>query len=303
MICYRMANVTLVLACALVLSACGAGGSSSISATRQAQPVSSLHACGRPGKAERRYQHVIWIVMENKSFSDVIGSSQAPYIRSLAAACGLATRFSAESHPSLPNYIAMTSGSTQGITDDSGPSSHELAVRSIFSQLGGRWRAVQESMPTPCERSNSGRYAVRHNPAAYYASLAASCRRQDVPLTTPPELSARFTFVTPNLCNDMHDCSVDTGDHWLAGFVPRVLRSREYAAGRTALFITWDEDDGSSSNRIPMLVIAPHTRPGTRSARPFSHYSMLRTTEELLGLPTNLGAAARAPSMRAAFGL
>src|SRR5919204_5144400 len=262
MICYRIANVTLALAWALAVSACG-GGSAGPGATRAAHAVPALHACGHAGKAPRRYQHVIWVVMENKSFSDVIGSSQAPYIRALAGACGLATRFNAESHPSLPNYIAMTSGSTQGISDDSGPSSHMLAVRSIFSQLGGRWRALQESMPAPCQRSDSGRYAVRHNPAAYYASLGTSCRRQDVPLTTPPNLSARFTFVTPNLCDDMHDCPVPTGDRWLAGFVPRVLRSREYRAGRTALFITWDEDDGSSSNRIPTLVIAPHTRAGT----------------------------------------
>jgi hypothetical protein len=197
----------------------------------------------------------------------------------------------------------MTSGSTHGISDDLGPDSHRLAGPSIFSQVGSGWRALEDAMPAACDRGNSGRYAVRHNPAVYYANLAGSCRRQDVPLGTRPDLSARFTFVTPDLCHDMHDCSVSSGDRWLAGFVPQIVRSRQYAAGRTALFITWDEDDGSSSNRIPTLVIAPRTRPGTRSARPFSHYSMLRTTEELLGLPVSLGAAARAPSMRAAFGL
>jgi phospholipase C len=144
---------------------------------------------------------------------------------------------------------------------------------------------------------------VRHNPPVYYTNLAAGCRRRDVPLTATPDLSARFTFVTPNLCNDMHDCSVATGDRWLAGFVPHVLSSSDYVSGRTALFITWDEDDGSSTNRIPTLVVAAHTKPGTRSAQRFTHYSMLRTTEELLGVPTNLGAAARASGMRAAFGL
>ena len=85
--------------------------------------------------------------------------------------------------------------------------------------------------------------------------------------------------------------------------MPEILRSGEYAAGRTAVFLTWDEDDGSSSNHIATLVIAPHVRPGTRSPAAFDHYSLLRTTEDLLGLPTNLGAAARAPSMRQAFGL
>jgi hypothetical protein len=293
----------LVLSAALTLSACGAN-SSAPPGTPAAQTVpAAIHACGRSGAAPARYRHVVWIVMENKSYADVIGSSQAPYIRTLAAACGLATGFRAESHPSLPNYIAMTSGSTQGVTDDAGPSAHQLSAPSIFSQLGGKWRALEEEMPAPCARDNSGRYAVRHNPAVYFTKLGASCHRRDVRLTIPPNLSARFTFVTPNVCHDMHDCSVATGDQWLSGFVPRILRSREYAAGRTALFITWDEDDGNSANLVPTLVVAPHTRPGTRSAKAFSHYSLLRTTEDLLGLRVRLGAAARAPSMRAAFGL
>jgi phosphatidylinositol-3-phosphatase len=257
-------------------------------------------ACGRPGAPPARYDHVVWIVMENRSYSDVIHS---PYIGGLAAACGLATGFHAESHPSLPNYIAMTSGSTQGIHDDSGPGSHPLTAPSIFSQLGGGWRALEEAMPSPCSRGDSGRYAVRHNPAAYFAGIAAQCDAQDVPLRGAPDLSARFTFVTPDLCHDMHDCSTADGDRWLAGFVPQILRSAEYAAGRTALFLTWDEDDGSASNQIATLVVAPQVRRGTRSAATFDHYSLLRTTEELLGLPAHLGAAARAPSMRAAFGI
>jgi hypothetical protein len=262
-----------------------------------------MHPCGRSGAPPRHYSHIIWIVMENKSFAEVMESPQAPLIRALATACGVATHFTAEAHPSLPNYIAMTSGSTHGITDDLDPSFHKLAGPSIFSQLGSHWRALEEAMPSACDRGNAGRYAVRHNPAVYYTGLGASCHRQDLPLGTRPDLSARFTFVTPDLCHDMHDCSVGDGDSWLAGFVPPILRSRQYAAGRTALFITWDEDDGSSSNRIPTLVIAPHTRPGTRSGESFTHYSLLRTTEELLGLPVTLGAAGRAPSMRAGFGL
>src|SRR5436190_367557 len=111
-----------------------------------------------------RYDHVVWIVMENKSYSDVMSSSSAAFTRSLGGACGTATNFHAEAHPSLPNYIAMTSGSTHGISDDRGPGSHPVRGASIFSQLGGRWRALQESMPSPCGRSDSLLYAVRHNP-------------------------------------------------------------------------------------------------------------------------------------------
>ena len=103
--------------------------------------------CGTNPKPPARYKHVVWIVMENKGYSDVIGSSIAPYINSVAQQCGVATNFYAESSPSLPNYIAMTSGSTQGISDDDDPSSHRLAAPSIFSQVGGQRRALEES---PC---------------------------------------------------------------------------------------------------------------------------------------------------------
>jgi phosphatidylinositol-3-phosphatase len=246
----------------------------------------------------------VWIVFENKAYSDIIGSSAAPYLNRLADDCGLATNFTAETHPSLPNYIAMTSGSTQGITDDAGPASHPLNVPSIFSQLsGGRSRSLQESMPTNCLLTSSGDYAVRHNPMTYYTNVATDCARFDVPLGPTPDISAAFTFVTPNLCHDMHDCSVATGDAWLSNFLPMILSSPEYQSGSTAVFITWDEDDSSEGNHIPTLVISPTTQVGARSATAYNHYAMLRTTEELLGITTYLGAAATATSMRAAFGL
>jgi hypothetical protein len=241
--------------------------------------------------------------MENHSYQDIIGSGQAPYLNRLAASCGLATSFTAEAHPSLPNYIAMTSGGTQGVSDDSGPSAHRLTAPSIFSQLGRSWRALQESMPRSCALADAGSYAVRHNPPAYYTNVRSTCATQDVPLRSTRALSARFTFVTPNLCHDMHSCSVRAGDRWAAGWLPRVLRSSTYRSGSMAIFITWDEDDGSAGNHVPTIVVSPGTRPGTRDGTPFNHYSLLRTTEEILGLPDRLGAAATAPSMRAAFGL
>jgi phospholipase C len=108
--------------------------------------------------------------------------------------------------------------------------------------------------------------------------------------------------VTPNICHDMHSCPVSAGDRWLSGWLPRLLRTSSYRSGSTAVFITWDEDDGAAHQHIPTLVVSRHTRPGTRSATAFDHYSLLRTTEEILGLP-KLGAASRAASMRQPFGL
>jgi hypothetical protein len=258
--------------------------------------------CGTAAAPPSGYDHVVWIVMENKAVSQSIRSAKAPYVNQLASQCGSASQFFAVAHPSLPNYIAMTSGSTQGITDDSGPSSHKLNAASIFSQVGAGWRSLEESMPFNCLLTNSGTYAVRHNPAAYYTNIRTTCQTLDVPLGLTPTLSARFEFVTPNLCNDMHDCSVRTGDTWLSTFLPKVFASAQYQAGRTAVFLTWDEDDHSASNHIATLVMAPSVRPGTVSATHFTHYSMLRTTEQLLGLGL-LGSAARAASMRSAFNL
>jgi hypothetical protein len=285
-----------VAAVSLALLAAGCGGTAASSAATTTGVCGTR--AGRPVKPRR----VVWIVMESQGYNGVIGSRSAPYLNRLAASCGLATRFSAESHPSLPNYLAMTSGSTQGVTDDDGPSAHRIAAPSIFSQLGTRWRALEESMPRACDLSNSGQYAVRHNPAAYYVGVRAACRTQDVPLRGAPRLTAPFTFVTPNLCHDMHSCSVQAGDNWLAGWLPRELRSPEYRSGSTVVFITWDEQDGATHQHIATLVVSPDTRPGTRSATPFDHYSLLATTEDILGLPP-LGAAAHATSMRSAFGL
>jgi hypothetical protein len=268
--------------------------------------------CGTGSASPATWDHVVWIVFENKSYSQIIDAPEAPYLTGLAAKCGLATDYHGVAHPSLPNYIAMTSGGIQGVTDDKGPAAHPLAAASIFSQLGaGGWRALQESMPSDCEPGNSGLYAARHNPPLYYTDVAQDCPLQDVPLGPTPDLSARFTFITPNLCHDMHsspcadtaEAEVAAGDAWLADFLPGVFSTKEYRAGSTAVFITWDEDDFTDVQHVPTLVIAPSVAAGSTDATTFDHYSLLRTTEEMLGIDTFLGDAATATSMRAHFGL
>jgi hypothetical protein len=136
--------------------------------------------------APHAYQHVIWIWMENHSFGDIIGNkSQAPYLNSIAARCGLAANYHVTTHPSLPNYLSATSGLAQASLPvlsflDCSPSLIcRTSARSIFGQ-GETWKAYQESMPSNCDRSNSGEYAVRHNPAVYYTSLSGRSSR-DVP--------------------------------------------------------------------------------------------------------------------------
>jgi hypothetical protein len=257
--------------------------------------------CGtRVGDEPRVYRHVVWVVLENESYDDVVGQEDAPFLNGLAANCGLATSYFAVAHPSLPNYLAMTSGSTWGIADDDLPSAHPLDEPSLFSQLGGDWRALLESMPSPCLLTNDGRYAARHNPAAYFVDVRQACDRQES--SGAPDARARFTLIVPNLCHDGHDCPIATADHWLAQALRPLLDGDAYRDGGTALFIVWDEADEAGSNQIPAIVVSPYTAAGTRSATRFDHYSLLRTTESMLGLPC-LAAACQASSMRAAFGL
>jgi phosphatidylinositol-3-phosphatase len=287
------------LALAIALIAAGVlGGSQDVTAAAADEP------CGVTTKAPK-IKHVIWIILENRDLAEFMDPADAPYFTGLAARCGLADDMHAIAHPSLPNYIALTSGSRRGVTDDGSPADHPLGANSIFGQLGsGGWRTLAESMPGNCHRSDSGRYVPRHNPATYFTRVRTQCRDQDVPLSRGLALSAPFTLVIPDQIHNTHDSDVATGDRWLARFVPTVLGSRTYQRGRTAVFITFDEAENApgNGNRIATLVVSPGTRPGTVSKTRFTHYSLLRTTQELLGLPL-LGKANSATSMRSAFNL
>lgn len=253
---------------------------------------------GCTGRTPPRWRHVVVLVMENHGYSQVIGHPS--YTNSLATACGLATDYHGVGYPSLPNYLAITGGSTFGVTNDGPPAVHRIGALSIFGQVSSR--SLEEGMRGNCSTVNRNLYAVKHNPEAYYTAIGSQCRRRDVPLTSPPDLSAAYTFITPNLCHDTHNCPVATGDSFLRRFVPTLLKTPQYRAGNTAIFLTWDTDDRQQGNRIATVVIAPSVRPGTRDGSAYTHLSLLRTTEEMLGVRP-LGHAAVARSMRAGMHL
>jgi phosphatidylinositol-3-phosphatase len=268
--------------------------------------------CGWP--APPPVTHVIWIWMENRAYGDVLGSGrQAPHLSSYARACGLATSYRAITHPSLPNYLAATSGSTGGVTSDCSPSECPQHRTSLFAQLdnaGLQWRTYAEAMPTPCNRVSQGRYATKHNPAVYFPAIRSRCTQWDLPIggAGGPFATAlddnglpAFTFVEPDLCDDGHDCSTRFADEWLGAILDRITYSASYRAGDVAVFVTWDEGIGADQ-QVATVVVAPGVPRGTRSGTRFTHYSLLRTTEALLGLPP-LGAASDARDMRTAFGL
>jgi hypothetical protein len=263
--------------------------------------------CGTQSTTPQRYSHVVWIFMENHSRASVIGSPNAPYETQLAKQCGEATNYQENGSPSLPNYIAVTSGSTQGITDDNPPSGHPLTVDNIFRQVrtaGGTAKSYAESMPANCTLTNSGSYLVRHVPATYYtgADDRVACARDVVPFSAfDPNNLPTFSFITPNGCNDAHDCPLATGDAWLAAHVPAILASPDYRSGNTLLVITYDEGSSGSST-IAFIAAAAGLTPNSSTGASFSHFALLRLTEEALGLPL-LANAQTAGDLRAALGL
>jgi hypothetical protein len=222
----------LALAAAVpLLIGTSAAVAASASSAAVASPSAS-HPCGTLASAPA-YKHVIWVWMENHSYNTIIGSSQAPYINSLAAKCGLATNYHNISHPSLPNYIAGTSGlgyaAVQKFKSDCNPSTAcSTPAPSIFGQ-GETWKSYEESMPSNCYPVNSGEYAVRHNPPPYYTTLRG-CSTNDVPYSRlATDLAGStlpaFSFITPNVIGDMHDGTIAQGDRWLASNLPVIFNS------------------------------------------------------------------------------
>ncbi len=232
--------------------------------------------------------------MENHSAGEVIGSKDAPYATALARACATAANYTEIRSPSLPNFIAATSGGTWGIGDDDSPSAHPLEAVSIYEQAPS-WREYEEDAPGACPSSDEGNYAQRHDPALYYTRIAAQCSRFDIPLgdSTSGSLARdlrdntvpAFAMVTPNLQHDMHDGSVASADEWLAEWLPLIFASRAYTSGTTAVFVIWDESDSSEHPELPFIAAAKALIPGTVLNGPMNHYGLLCVTEALLGLP------------------
>lgn len=282
----------------------------------QTRPAPRAHLrSGRPA-------HIAVIVMENEEYGSIVGSRSTPYINRLASRSGLARSMYAIAHPSLPNYLALTGGSTFGIDSDCTDCS--VTKTSIIDQLSGAhisWKAYMENLPHPCfagasagasagPSGSAGDYAKKHDPFIYYSRVAARPSRcaHIVPL---PELTAderaralpALIWITPNLCHDMHDCPPSSGDRFLAALVPPLLNS---LGPRGLLFLTWDEgttDNGccrlASGGHVATIIAGPLARHGARLTTPVDHYSVLQTIEDLLGLTRLRGAAcACTPSLR-----
>ena len=248
------------------------------------------------------FHHVVVVVFENHERSEIAGSSSAPTFAALARRGATLTHYDAVSHPSLPNYLALVSGSTHGISDDC--TSCVVGGASLADALtaaGRTWKTYAEGLPRAgFTGASAGDYAKKHNPFLYFRNVLArpSWLRRVVPYEQlARDVAARrlpdFALVIPNLCDDMHDCSVATGDTWLERNVAPLLSSPAFAGG--VVFVVFDEGRATpaAARNVEALALRPTVVPGSVSHEPTSHYGLLRTIEQAWGLPL-LGHSAQA---------
>jgi phosphatidylinositol-3-phosphatase len=303
----RVRGIAVGAAILCMLAGC-AGGRQKTAPVRAQSAQTPVARSPTPSRAARdripRFGHVIVIVLENKDYSSVIGAPDAPTINSLADRFALLSRYFAVAHPSLPNYLALVSGSTQGITDDC--TDCTAAGRSLAATLaaaGRTWKTYAEGLPSPgFTGADAGDYAKKHDPFAYFSDVTGQPGRlaRIVPLTQFRGDLAQgrlpdFSLVVPDQCHDMHDCPVSAGDTWLKGFLAGVMNDRQMRRG--VVFVLFDEADNDNTmggGHVAALAIGPTVRRGARVATVMTHYSVLRTIEDAWGLP-RLGRSASAP--------
>lgn len=230
--------------------------------------------------------HVLLVIEENHSYSEIIGSSSTPYINSLASQGATLTNSYAITHPSEPNYLALFAGSTFGLSDDSCP--HTLTSANLAQELikaRGSFGGYSEDLPsigyTGCSISN---YARKHNPWVNFTNVPSSL---NMPLSNFPTNPVKYrllptiSIVIPNLQDDMHDGTIKQGDTWLRDHIDSYVRWAK--ANNSLLVITWDEDDNSNANQIPTLFLGPMVKPG-KYGKQINHYNVLRTLEMMYNL-------------------
>lgn len=240
--------------------------------------VSQVQAAELP-----RPDHILIVIEENKSYSQIIGNPDAPYINALAQRGALFTNAHGITHPSQPNYLALFNGTTRGIRSNTCPldlSGENLAT--VLQAKGLSFISYSESMPKAgYEGCRYGPYMRKHNPVANWQELAAL----NQPLTALPQDFAKLpdvSWVIPDQRNDMHDGSIAQGDRWLE---QNIEGYAQWAMDNNSLLIvTFDEDDGAEGNRIVTIFVGPMVKPGQYAQR-IDHYNVLRTILQMHGLP------------------
>ncbi len=288
-----MKNITVLFIAALFIAGC--------TSTPTAPPPPTV----RPGATSTpasipagSIQHVFIVMMENHGYSEVWNTASTPYITSLGNQYVRATNYHSVIHPSLPNYLQLVAGDNYNVTNDCSPSdSCHVSATNIADSLeakGFTWKAYMEDMPAPCTITTSGDYYPKHNPFVYFDDIrnnAVRCAAHDVPYSVlatdllSPGTTPNYAFISPNECNDMHSCSIDTGDTWLKNNIPAILKSPACTTQKCLVVVTWDEDDHSQGNQVLTIFAGSAAQSGGGvSNGNYTHYSLLRTVEQIFGL-------------------
>ena len=316
-----LAALAVLASLQLALSGCGGPGpttevppSAGPTSPATQSSRSTPSATGDASTSGATVSKVMVIVEENRSVADV--EAHMPYFVSQSRQYGTATDYHANQHPSLANYLVMAGGSIFGIADDEDPAAHPLTGPSVFTQMlesGRTAKTYAEAMPDTCALENSGSYAVRHNPWTYFADPAgrAACREFDRPLGTTADGELHddvaagqlpnLSFVIPDICNDGHDCPAGTADDWLRTWLPIVEQGRDFQSGQLAVVVTWDEDDGTDGNRIPLAVLHRSLQ-GASVSTALDHHALSASLSWLAGAPA-LRDAQGTPDLLGAFQL
>jgi acid phosphatase len=264
-----------------------------------------------PPAASVRFGHVFIVVEENANFGDVIANPALPYLNGLANQYGLATNYFANAHPSIPNYFELTTGQILTLIDASTPRDFPVSSQNVVRELlasGKSWRSYAEDLPSVgYTGGDTGRYAVRHNPLAYFTDVQNDPAQAQnlVPFSQfATDLSAAnlrdYSFIVPNLCNDAHDCSLATADAWLNTNINPLIQSPQFQMGGL-LIILFDEADTldftSGGGHVAAIIVSPLSKRGYKSIAFYQHQSVLRLTLEGLGVTKLPGDAATAPAM------
>jgi phosphatidylinositol-3-phosphatase len=276
------------------------------------KPAAAPAAIGIPN-----FEHIVLIMLENRDYQTVMDGTQMPLLATIAQQNVLLSNYFAVTHPSLPNYIALMSGSTQGITSDcTNCFVNQPNLADEIEASGRTWKAYLEGMPSPCFAGDSGSYAQKHDPLIYFDSIrlnTARCDRSILPLTSldgdlANKTLPNFSYIMPNLCNSGHDCSAATADKWVNGMVNK-LQAAPALGNNSLIIIAFDEGSGKSTagccglpspagGQVAVVLISPTALPDMSDNTPYSHYSLLKTILTAWSLPA-LGNTAQAQAITA----
>jgi phosphatidylinositol-3-phosphatase len=264
-------------------------------------PFATAAPTATPARQVPQFKHVVIIVLENHEYDVVIGNPQMPNFNHWAEQYSLLTHDFAIRHPSLPNYLALIGGDTFGIQSDC----EECFVNSqslpdLIEASGRTWKGYMETMPKPCFIGSTMKYAQKHNPFIYFDPIRLNttrCTNSVVPLDQLDQDLADnnlpdFLFISPNICNDAHDCDLPIADGWLGIWVNKLLAVPGFV-DNSLIVLTWDEGQGEHAwngfsgggGRVATVLISGYARPGYKDNTLYTHYSLLKTILASWDLP------------------